>query len=72
MAIPGIPRTEKVWLKRTMLDGSVYYITTKELDTSWHYLYKMDGDTAKKLGKARTPNELEDKYIDNPKGGKKK
>lgn len=53
MAVNGIPKTERIWVKRITEKGETYYIT----------LYKMDGEKAVKLGKAKSPLELEQKYI---------
>lgn len=64
MAINGIPRNEKVWLQRTVEDGTVYYITSKQFDESTYFLYKMVDGAAKKLGKSANPIVLERKYID--------
>lgn len=63
MAVSGIPKTERIWVQRTTGDGSVYYITSKENDRSYYFLYKMDGDKAVKLGKAKSPLDMESKYI---------
>lgn len=65
--INGIPKTERIWVKRTTLKGEVFYTTSKENDRSYYFLYKMEGDKAVKLGKSKSPVELERKYID---GGK--
>lgn len=58
----GIPKTEKMWVYRTTQDGMVYYITSKENDRSFYFLYEVQNGTAKKIGKAKTPIEFE-KYI---------
>lgn len=64
MAVNGIPKTERIWVQRTTGDGSVYYITSKDNDRSYYFLYKMNDDKAVKLGKAKSPLDLESKYID--------
>lgn len=61
--INGIPKTEKRWVKRTTIKGEVFYITSKENDRSYYFIYKMEGDKAVKLGKSKSPVELEGKYI---------
>lgn len=61
--IKGIPSSEVVWVKRLTTKGDVYYITSKEFDTSNYFIYKMDGEKAVKLGKAKSPLILEDKYV---------
>lgn len=62
MPIPGIPKSEIIWLKRLAQNGDTYYITSKET-RDCYYLYKMENNKAIKLGKAATPIELEKKYI---------
>lgn len=62
MSIPGIPKSETIWLKRIAQNGDIYYITSKEI-RDCYYLYKMENNKAVKIGKATTPPELEKKYI---------
>lgn len=61
--IKGIPESERIWVEETSENGTVYYITAKVNDRSLYYLYKDDDGKAVKLGKARSPTELEEKYI---------
>jgi len=42
MAVNGVPKTERIWVRRTISDGSVYYITSKNNDRSYYFLYKME------------------------------
>lgn len=63
MAVNGIPKTERIWVKRITEKGETYYITSKDT-RDYYFLYKMDGDKAVKLGKDKSPLELESKYID--------
>lgn len=60
----GIPKTERIQVQRRMSNGDVYYITSKDNDRSYYFLYKMENDKAVKLGKAKSPLDLESKYID--------
>lgn len=62
MTVNGIPKTERIWVKRITEKGETYYITSKDT-RDYYFLYKMDGDKAVKLGKAKSPLELEQKYI---------
>ena len=62
--VNGIPKIEKVWVKRTTEDGSVYYTTSKVNDRSYYYLYKLIDGKAVKLGKSKSPTELDEKYIE--------
>lgn len=61
MAVKGIPKTERVWVKR-VTDREVYYITSKDT-RDCYFLYRMDGDKAIKLNKGKSPTELEKKYV---------
>lgn len=63
MPVNGIPKTERIWVKRITEKGEIYYITSKDT-RDYYFLYKMDGDKAVKLGKDKSPLELESKYID--------
>lgn len=62
MTVNGIPKTERIWLKRINEKGETFYITSKE-NRDHYYLYKTNNDKAVKLGKAKSPLELEQKYI---------
>ena len=62
MAVNGIPKTERIWVKRITEKGETYYITSKDT-RDYYFLYKIDGEKAVKLGKAKSPLELEQKYI---------
>ena len=62
--IIGIPQNEIVWVERISKTGESYYITSKADNRKLYYLYKLNGDKAVKIGKAGTPVELEDKYVD--------
>ena len=62
MAVNGIPKTERIWVKRITEKGETYYITSKDT-RDYYFLYKMEKDKAVKLGKAKSPLELELKYI---------
>ena len=59
--IQGIPKTEKVWVKQTTIDGDIYYITSKETDRSMYYLYKLEGNKAVKIAKSKTPLSFDEK-----------
>lgn len=60
--VNGIPKTERIWVKRITEKGETYYITSKDT-RDYYFLYKMENDKAVKLGKAKSPLELEQKYI---------
>ena len=58
----GIPKTERIWETRLTGDGRKFYVTSKE-SRDYYFLYKEENGKAVKLGKAKTPLELEKKYI---------
>lgn len=61
--VPGIPKTETIWLTFETAKGEKYYTTAKTHNRDYYYLYKLVDDKAQKLGRAKTPIELEEKYI---------
>lgn len=61
--IQGIPATETIWVQTTAADGTVYYTTAKTNNREFYFLYKMVDGKAVKLGKARNPKDLDQKYI---------
>ena len=63
MAELKYPKGEKGWVSYYNRSGKLIFImTSKENSRDWYFLYEVDGDKLKKLGKARTPPELEDRY----------
>lgn len=60
--VNGIPKTERIWVKRITEKGEIYYITSKEI-RDYYLIYKENDGKAIKLGRAKTPVELEIKYI---------
>lgn len=61
--INGIPKSEHILTKIVINTNNVYYITSKNIG-DYYFLYKLNGDKAVKLGKAKSPLELEEKFID--------
>ena len=49
MAINGIPKTERIWVRRLTEKGEIFYITSKDI-RDYYFLYKIENDldTAKK------------------------
>ena len=43
-------------------DGTAMFMLTKRDDSGYFYLYKISRDGQTKLGKAKTPKELEKKF----------
>lgn len=61
----GIPSTERVWVTLKTANGEIFFITSKEA-RDFYFLYKEENGKAMKLGKAKSPLELEEKYIGVP------
>lgn len=55
-----ISKNETVWLYGQDGNGNLKYVITSNSDRSWYYIYDKEYN---KLGKARTPTELEGKYF---------
>lgn len=60
-----IPKNETICVTFKTKSNITYFTTQKEIIGGYFYLYKYDSDTqqTEKLGKAKTPFELENKYI---------
>ena len=63
MSDPVYPKGEHIWTgyyntKQELL----FIVTTKGETRDWYYLYEYEDGKLKKLGKARNPVELEEKY----------
>lgn len=57
------PKGETVWVSyRTTKNETRFILTSKNDDRTWYFLYELQGDTFKKLGKAKSPHELEEKF----------
>lgn len=57
------PKGETVWVSyRTAKNEKRFIITSKDDDRTWYFLYELQGDTFKKLGKSKSPVELEEKF----------
>lgn len=61
--ISGIPKTEIIWQTYTRIDGSVFYITSKPI-RDYYFCYRLIDGKATKLGKAKTPLDLSEKYFE--------
>lgn len=56
------PKGERLWVRYYDKKNSLrFFITSKEV-RDYYFLYEVSGDSVKKLGKARTPRDLEIKY----------
>ncbi len=58
----GIPSKESIVVTITSLKGDTFCITTTILQDAY-YIYRVQNNTATKLGSGKNPIELEDKYI---------
>lgn len=56
-----IPKGETVWAEFLSKGKPRFIITSKQL-RDWYFLYEVNGEELKKLGKARTPPELEERF----------
>ena len=61
--VRGIPNSETIWVQTKATDGTIYYTTAKTNNREFYFLYKMVEGKAVKLGKARNPKDLEEKFI---------
>lgn len=56
------PKGERLWARYYDKKNALrFFITSKEA-RDYYFLYEVSGDSVKKLGKARTPRDLEMKY----------
>lgn len=58
-----IPSGEILWVQY-MNNGLVTHIITSKPDRSLYYLYQVSNDKLTKLGKAKEPTELEERFIE--------
>lgn len=62
------PKGERVWVKYCNEKQELMFIvTTKESTKDFYYLYEFKDGKFKKLGKSRSPRELEEKFEINEK-----
>lgn len=56
-----IPKGEIVW-ERIYFGGKLCYVITSKSARDYYYIYRNESGCLKKLGKAKTPTELHEKY----------
>ena len=57
------PKGESVWVRYYDADGVLRFImTSKENNREYYYLYECAGSELKKLGRSRSPKDLEEKF----------
>lgn len=58
------PRGERVWTTWHSSDGSVTHVITSKDARDYYYIYSVGSDgSLTKLGKAKSPPELEDRFV---------
>lgn len=63
MKVPRLPKGEQVWASCYSANNELCYIITSKVNQrDYYYLYNVEDGELKKLGKARSPLELEEKY----------
>lgn len=56
------PRGENIWTSYYTSSGELMFIVTSKSQRDFYYLWELNGLEFKKLGRAKTPAELEEKY----------
>lgn len=59
----GIPKSETLHVTEISASGEVFYITSKENNRDTYYIYQKTDAGVEKLGKGKSPPELEKKFI---------
>ena len=62
LAEPKYPKGERVWVGYYSAEHELCFILTSKESREFYFLYELVDGEFKKLGKARTPKELEDKF----------
>lgn len=64
------PKGEVVWVSYYDAGGALRYILTSKPTREYYYMYEVgDGNSLTKLGKSKSPPELEEKFKVNKKIG---
>ena len=57
------PKNEQMWWLYRNKSGTPIFLMTSKKNRDYYYLYEvLPGDELKKLGRAKTPPELEEKF----------
>lgn len=56
------PKGERVWTDYRNAFGQLRFTVTSTPSRDYYFLYEVDDEKLKKLGKAKTPTELEEKF----------
>ena len=62
MTGPVYPRGERVWTGYYNGAGELLFILTSKETREWYFLYALEDGKFKKLGRAKSPTELESKF----------
>ena len=63
MSALKLPKGETLWVSYFNKAGErVFALTSRENSRDWYYLYDCAGSALKKLGRAKSPTELEEKF----------
>lgn len=57
-----LPRGEILWVSLVNSSGETEYIVTSKEQRDYYYLYKVENDKLRKLGKNKNPKVLEETY----------
>lgn len=66
------PKGERVWVSYCKAEVQMFMLTSKENNRDFYFLYEIVDGALKKLGKARSPLELESKFEVHKKLGAKR
>lgn len=61
------PKGEQVWVSYYNSFHELLFIITSKQNRDYYYIYEFDGETFHKLGKAKSPIDLEEKFEVNSK-----
>ncbi len=56
------PKGEKVWTRYLNSEGCLMFITTSKPHQDFYFLYELVDNEFKKLGRSKSPLELEEKF----------
>ena len=63
MSEPKCPRGEMVWVRYCLKDGTMkFMLTSKKQNRDFYFLYEVIDDKLVKLGRSKSPPELERKF----------
>lgn len=57
------PKGEIVWVRYYDENGILCHVITSKVTRDYYFLYEVSGGSLKKLGKAKNPTDLENKFV---------